>query len=241
MITFFFTVARPSVTVKADGELSSGITVLTGQSGSGKSTFIKCIAGLVKPTTGSIQCDETTWVDRDKKLWVPAQERQVGYMPQGNIVFPHLSVEHNITYSKRGTPEMCDTLLQRLGLEKYRKTKAGSLSGGEQQRVILARALAQRTECLVLDEPTNHLDIKYQLELMTIVKRLDATVVSAIHDLNLAAIYCDRLIALKDGSVVCTGTPQEVLTEDTIRHIYGVSATVQTLPNGRLNIIYNME
>ena len=97
MITFSFTVARPSVTVKADGALPSGITVLTGQSGSGKSTFIKCIAGLVKPTTGSIQCDETTWVDRDKKLWVPAQERQVGYMPQGNIVFPHLSVERNIT------------------------------------------------------------------------------------------------------------------------------------------------
>ena len=105
----------------------------------------------------------------------------------------------------------------------------------------MARALAQRTECLVLDEPTNHLDIKYQLELMTIVKRLDTTVVAAIHDLNLAAIYCDRLIALKDGSVVCTGTPHEVLTEDTILHIYGVSATVQTLPNGRLNIIYHME
>lgn len=67
MITFSFTVARPSVTVKADGVLSSGITVLTGQSGSGKSTFIKCIAGLVKPTTGSIQYDETIWVDRDKK------------------------------------------------------------------------------------------------------------------------------------------------------------------------------
>jgi len=128
MITFSFTVARPSVTVKADGALPSGITVLTGQSGSGKSTFIKCIAGLVKPTTGSIQCDETTWVDRDKKLWVPAQERQVGYMPQGNIVFPHLSVERNITYSKRGTPDMCNTLLQRLGLEKYRHTKAGRLS-----------------------------------------------------------------------------------------------------------------
>ena len=68
---------------------------------------------------------------------------------------------------------------------------------------ILARALAQRTECLVLDEPTNHLDIKYQLELMTIVKRLDATVVSAIHDLNLAAIYCDRLIAIKRRRLLC--------------------------------------
>ena len=71
MITFSFTVARPSVTVKADGALPSGITVLTGQSGSGKSTFIKCIAGLVKPTTGSIQCDETTWVNRDKSFGCP--------------------------------------------------------------------------------------------------------------------------------------------------------------------------
>ena len=88
MITFSFTVARPSVTVKADGALPSGITVLTGQSGSGKSTFIKCIAGLVKPTTGSIQCDETTWVNRDKKLWVPAQERQVGYMHKVILCFP---------------------------------------------------------------------------------------------------------------------------------------------------------
>ena len=117
MITFSFTIARPSVTVKADGVLPSGITVLTGQSGSGKSTFIKCIAGLVKPTTGSIQYNETIWVDRDNKIWVPAQKRQVGYMPQGNIVFPHLSVEHNITYSKRGTPDMCNSLLQRLEVQ----------------------------------------------------------------------------------------------------------------------------
>ena len=130
MITFSFTVARASVTVKAEGALSSGITVLTGQSGSGKSTFIKCIAGLVKPTTGSIQYDDTTWVDRDKKIWVPAQKRLVGYMPQGNIVFPHLSVVHIITYSKRGTTDMCVTLLQRLCLEKYCNTKGGSLSGG---------------------------------------------------------------------------------------------------------------
>ena len=130
------------------------------------------------------------------------------------------------------------------GLEltgEYENLLLQDLSGGERTRVSLAKLLLSEPDLLILDEPTNHLDIKYQLELMTIVKRLDATVVAAIHDLNLAAIYCDRLIALKDGSVVCTGTPHEVLTEETIRHIYGVSAAVQTLPNGRLNIIYNME
>lgn len=148
MITFSFTVARPSVTVKADGVLPSGITVLTGQSGSGKSTFIKCIAGLVKPTTGSIHCNETTWVDRDNKIWVPAQKRQVGYMPQGNIVFPHLSVEHNITYSKRGTPDMCNSLLQRLGLEKYRKRRlAACLVANSNELLWGVRYTLNRLSC----------------------------------------------------------------------------------------------
>ena len=205
MITFSFTVARPSVTVKADGALPSGITVLTGQSGSGKSTFIKCIAGLVKPTTGSIQCDETTWVDRDKKLWVPAQERQVGYMPQGNIVFPHLSVERNITYSKRGTPDMCNTLLQRLGLEKYRKTKAGSLSGGEQQRVALGRALYSKPTVLLLDEPLSALDwnLRKQVreDLVSIIREWDVPCVWVTHDESEAESVGDRHWTCENGLI----------------------------------------
>ena len=192
MITFSFTVARPSVTVKADGALPSGITVLTGQSGSGKSTFIKCIAGLVKPTTGSIQCDETTWVDRDKKLWVPAQERQVGYMPQGNIVFPHLSVERNITYSKRG-------------LEKYRKTKAGSLSGGEQQRVALGRALYSKPTVLLLDEPLSALDwnLRKQVreDLVSIIREWNVPCVWVTHDESEAESVGDRHWTCENGLI----------------------------------------
>ena len=206
MITFSFTVARPSMIVKAEGSLSSGITVLTGSSGSGKSTVIKCIAGLVKPTTGIIRCDEQTWVDRDRNIWVSAQHRQVGYMPQGNIVFPHLSVEHNITYSKRGTPDMCETLLTRLGLEKYRKTKAGNLSGGEQQRVALGRALYSKPTILLLDEPLSALDWnlrkQVQEDLISIIREWNVPCVWVTHDESEVKTVGDGHWACEEGKII---------------------------------------
>ena len=97
--------------------------------------------------------------------------------------------------------------LETVGMESFRTRSFSSLSGGEQQRVILARALAQQTPCLVLDEPTNHLDIKYQLQLMDIVKKLNRTIIAAIHDLNIAAMYCTFLYVMKDGKVVQAGPP----------------------------------
>lgn len=221
---------------------------IIGPNGSGKSTFLKCLYRVLQPNNGKIFFDGTEMSslshrDTALKMAVVAQHSTVNFdfsvlemVLMGRSPYKGLLDRDQIDDYK-----IARHALAQVGLSDFESRNFNTLSGGEQQRVILARALAQRTECLVLDEPTNHLDIKYQLELMTIVKRLDATVVSAIHDLNLAAIYCDRLIALKDGVVVCTGTPHEVLTENTIRHIYGVSATVQTLPNGRLNIIYNME
>lgn len=206
MITFSFTVARPSVTVKAEGVLQRGITILTGQSGSGKSTFIKCIAGLVKPTTGRIQNNETVWVDRDKHIWVSAQNRQVGYMPQGNIVFPHLSVENNITYSKRGTPDMYENLVTRLGLEKYRKTKAGNLSGGEQQRVALGRALYSKPTILLLDEPLSALDwnLRKQVreDLVSIIREWDVPCVWVTHDEREAETVGDRHWICEEGKII---------------------------------------
>lgn len=221
---------------------------IIGPNGSGKSTFLKCLYRVLQPNHGKIFFDGTEMSslshrDTALKMAVVAQHSTVNFdfSVLEMVLMGRSPYKGLLDRDQIDDYEIARHALAQVGLSDFESRNFNTLSGGEQQRVILARALAQRTECLVLDEPTNHLDIKYQLELMTIVKRLDATVVSAIHDLNLAAIYCDRLIALKDGSVVCTGTPQEVLTEDTIRHIYGVSATVQTLPNGRLNIIYNME
>ena len=221
---------------------------IIGPNGSGKSTFLKCLYRVLQPSGGKIYFDGTelsslSHHDTALKMAVVAQHSTVNFdfSVLEMVLMGRSPYKGLLDRDQLDDYEIARHALSEVGLSDFESRNFNTLSGGEQQRVILARALAQRTECLVLDEPTNHLDIKYQLELMTIVKRLDATVVSAIHDLNLAAIYCDRIIALKDGHIVCSGTPQDVLSPDTIRHIYGVSAMVQTLPDGRLNIIYNME
>jgi putative iron(III) dicitrate transport ATP-binding protein fecE len=221
---------------------------IIGPNGSGKSTFLKCLYRVLQPNGGKIYFDGSelsslSHRDTALKMAVVAQHSTVNFdfSVLEMVLMGRSPYKGLLDRDQLDDYEIARHALAQVGLSDFESRNFNTLSGGEQQRVILARALAQRTECLVLDEPTNHLDIKYQLELMTIVKRLDATVVSAIHDLNLAAIYCDRIIALKDGHIVCSGTPQDVLSSDTIRHIYGVSAMVQTLPDGRLNIIYNME
>lgn len=221
---------------------------IIGPNGSGKSTFLKCLYRVLQPSGGKIYFDGSelsslSHRDTALKMAVVAQHSTVNFdfSVLEMVLMGRSPYKGLLDRDQLDDYEIARHALSEVGLSDFESRNFNTLSGGEQQRVILARALAQRTECLVLDEPTNHLDIKYQLELMTIVKRLDATVVSAIHDLNLAAIYCDRIIALKDGHIVCSGTPQDVLSSDTIRHIYGVSAMVQTLPDGRLNIIYNME
>ena len=221
---------------------------IIGPNGSGKSTFLKCLYRVLQPSGGKIFFDGTelsslSHRDTALKMAVVAQHSTVNFdfSVLEMVLMGRSPYKGLLDRDQLDDYEIARHALAQVGLSDFESRNFNTLSGGEQQRVILARALAQRTECLVLDEPTNHLDIKYQLELMTIVKRLDATVVSAIHDLNFAAIYCDRIIALKDGHIVCSGTPQDVLSSDTIRHIYGVSAMVQTLPDGRLNIIYNME
>ena len=127
--------------------------------------------------------------------------------------------------------------LKNVGLLNLINRKLSTLSGGEQQRVILARSLTQDTECLLLDEPTNHLDIKYQLQIMDIVKKTGKTVVAVVHDLNIAAMYCDRITAMKNGEVVGCGSPNELLTEKFIYDLYGVRAVVSN-DLGFLNIRY---
>lgn len=134
--------------------------------------------------------------------------------------------------------EIVDQALKTVGMEEFAQRSFSTLSGGEQQRVILARALAQQTPCLILDEPTNHLDITHQLQLMRIVKNLPVTVISAIHDLNIAAMFCDRIYVLQKGQIMAQGTPREVLTEELIRQVYQVEAEIVEDSKKQMHILF---
>ena len=128
--------------------------------------------------------------------------------------------------------------MERVGVASLCDRLFSTLSGGEQQRVLLARALAQQTPCLILDEPTNHLDIKYQLELLDLVRSLDRTVIAAIHDLNIAAMYCDTIFVMQSGRIVAAGAPRDVLTRSLIRSVYEVDADVFTDSDGLLRVLF---
>ena len=108
-----------------------------------------------------------------------------------------------------------------------------SLSGGEKQRVILARAIAQNTETMILDEPTNHLDIKHQLFLLDYLKNSGKTVLTVLHDLRLAAHYCDRIYLLLDGNIVAEGKPVDVLTTENIQRVFGINGKAIVMPDGQ--------
>ena len=219
---------------------------IIGPNGSGKSMFLKCLYRVQKPTAGSITLngralDELSYRESALQLSVVAQHNFYSFdfsvmevVLMGRSPHKKLLERDNLR-----DYELARKALGVVGMAAFEERSFSSLSGGEQQRVILARALAQQTECMILDEPTNHLDIKYQLQIMDIVKGLGLTVAAAIHDLNIAALYCDRLIAIKQGQVVGLGTPRELLTEEFIYDLYEVRSTVSIHPDtGRLNIVY---
>lgn len=115
-----------------------------------------------------------------------------------------------------------DLALNKVGLAHALHTQFNLLSGGEQQRVLIARALVQASQILVLDEPTNHLDVYYQHQVLQLVNKLNITVIMTVHDLNLASLYCQRLLLLNKGQLICDGTPKEVLTPEKLSQVFGL-------------------
>lgn len=212
---------------------------LIGPNGSGKSTLLKCIYRVHKDYQGEILLDGRELSEFKLK----ETARMMGVVSQFNDMNFDFSVLQMVLlgrspYKKlfeRDTKEdyeLARQALRDVGLEEYEDRKLSQLSGGEKQRIVLARALAQNTETYILDEPTNHLDIKHQLHIMNVIKGLDVTCISAIHDLNIAAMYCDKIVALQGGKVAGIGTPKELLTEELIYDLYEVESKVTDTEDG---------
>ena len=206
---------------------------IIGPNGSGKSTLLKNLYKVLRPRAGRAFLmgeDLLAMSGREmaQRLAVVVQEHESGFdFTVEEVVRMGRHARKGLLEADNGQDRsLVDRVLRLTQLEEVREQSYTTLSGGEKQRVLIARALVQDTPCLILDEPTNHLDIKYQLQLMELVRVLGRTVVAAIHDLNLAALYCQRLYVMKAGRVAASGTPEEVLTPELLREIYEVEAEV---------------
>ena len=219
---------------------------IIGPNGSGKSTLLKCIYRVLQPTGGAVYLDgkalqEHSVRESARKIAVLAQHNYYNFEfgVRDVVLMGRAPYKRAMERDNAEDYRIVDEALETVGMTAFRDRSFFTLSGGEQQRVILARALAQQTPCLILDEPTNHLDIKYQLQLMNIVKNLHRTVISAVHDLNIAALYCDYLYVMKDGAVFASGTPEEILTPALIRAVYEVDCEVERhRATGKLHVIF---
>ncbi|WP_329620546.1 ABC transporter ATP-binding protein [Streptomyces sp. NBC_01255] len=220
------------------------VTGLLGPNGSGKSTLLRLLAGVLAPDSGVVTLDGDP-LDGLGRRTVARRLAAVEQQADTQVDLTVLDAVRlgRVPHRRAWTPASASdeaavrSALARTGLADKAHRSWRTLSGGERQRVQIARALAQEPRELLLDEPTNHLDIQHQLDLLTLVAGLRLTAVVALHDLNLAAMYCDRLVVLAEGRVVARGTPDEVLTEELIAEVYRVRATVtRPTPGGHPHI-----
>ncbi|MFB8754650.1 ABC transporter ATP-binding protein [Streptomyces nigra] len=210
---------------------------LVGPNGSGKSSLLRAVYRVLRPDAGEVRVDGAdAW-----SLPVRHLARTVAAVVQESAADFDLVVREVVamgrTPHKRllagDTPEdaeLIDSALLAVDAVHLADRTFDRLSGGERQRVLIARALAQQPTLLVLDEPTNHLDVRHQLSVLGALRRLPATVLLALHDLNLAARYCDRLYVLNEGEVTASGPPAEILTPELLAEVYGVATEVAVHP-----------
>lgn len=217
----------------AQGELVG----LLGPNGSGKSTLLRMIYRTLRPHSGCVLLDEhNVWRgsarDNAKVMAVLAQESSSEFDLCVRDMVLMGRTPHQSPFARDSDEDfrIVAQALERMQADTLSERMFSTLSGGEKQRVLMARALAQQAPFLVLDEPTNHLDVRHQFELMNLIRGLGLTTLAALHELPLAAHYCDRLYLLKNGRLAAQGTPAEVLTAETIAQVYGVPALVHTNP-----------
>jgi iron complex transport system ATP-binding protein len=218
---------------------------LIGPNGSGKTTLLRALYRALTPAEGDITVDEApigSFRPRQlaRSLAVVAQEPP-GELPLSvaDVVMlgrsPHLGPLQRVT---RGDVDIAADALRRVGAEHLADRELDELSGGERQRVLIARALAQQATHLLMDEPTNHLDIHFQHEVLALVRELAVTTIVVLHDLNLAARYCDRVVLLSRGQVVAAGRVEEVLDPVVLEPVYGIGVEQVHAGDGRLQLLF---
>jgi len=214
---------------------------LIGPNGSGKSTIIKALSRVISPSSGQIFLDgkDISQISRGDLARLIGVVPQMPLLPSTFSAFeivlmgrnPHLGL---LQYE--GARDMAITwqAMEKTATHSLAERRVGELSGGEIQRIVIARVLAQEPKSILLDEPTANLDISHQVEILDLIKNLclenNLTVVVALHDLNLASQYCDRLILINSGRVHVQGTPEEVINSRNIKEVYGAEGCVYAHP-----------
>lgn len=231
-------------------ELSPGkILGVVGPNGAGKSTLLRLLYRYYKPTTGKVKINGIDiW-----KLTSRQVACSIATVLQENSSDFSLTVMEIVTlgrtpYSKwlsnsnsKNDKKIVQSSIDRLSLNKFENRHLNTLSGGERQRVMIARALAQEPDILILDEPTNHLDIRQQLEILNLLKDLSITVITSLHDLNMARSNCDEILLLKDGCALGFGKPNLILSESNISEAFRVKACHELLtPSNSKQITFHL-
>ena len=231
-------------------ELSPGkILGVVGPNGAGKSTLLRLLYRYYKPTTGKVKINGIDiW-----KLTSRQVACSIATVLQENSSDFSLTVREIVTlgrtpYSKwlsnsnsENDKKIVQSSIDRLSLNKFENRHLNTLSGGERQRVMIARALAQEPDILILDEPTNHLDIRQQLEILNLLKDLSITVITSLHDLNMARSNCDEILLLKDGHALGFGNPNLILSESNISEAFRVKACHELLtPSNSKQITFHL-
>ena len=208
---------------------------IVGPNGAGKSTLIRCIDRILSAQKGCILLDEQD-IEEMSRMELA---KKMGYIPQtASQVFPATVFDTVLMgrrphlgwrSSEKDTGKVLE-MLQMLNIEEFAMRDINELSGGQQQKVFIARALTQEPDVLLLDEPTSNLDIRHQLEVMDIIKNIviekEISAIMAIHDLNLASRYADRIVMMHSGEIFSAGDPESALTPENIKSVYGVEVNV---------------
>lgn len=197
-----------------------GITCIMGPSGSGKSTILAVLAGLAVPDAGRVMIDGEVWLDREKRIDVPVHQRRLSYVFQGLALFPHMTALKNVEYGMHHVPRAergprAMALLQKVGVAHLATRKPRTFSGGEAQRVAVARALARSPKLVLLDEPFSALDRELRAQLIALVRGvvadLGVPIVHVTHSVAEARQLADQIIRIEKGKIVARGKPDEVL------------------------------